>query len=308
VGNDKPGLFSRLRTSLKRTQERLTLRLAEVFTGRTTVDAELFGELEAALLEADFGMPVTERLMKLVAERVRAERIEDPAEVREVLKQAAMALLTRPGSAVPPPAAPPVVTLVVGVNGTGKTTTIGKLAWREAALGRSVVLAAADTFRAAAGEQLAVWADRAGVRLVRHQEGADPSAVAYDALETAIARGADCVIIDTAGRLHTKDNLMAELEKVRRVVAKRLPGAPHEVLLVLDGTTGQNAVVQAREFAARVGLTGLVVTKLDGTARGGVVAAIVGELGVPVRYVGTGEGREDLAEFDARTFVDAVFG
>ena len=302
------GLFGRLKTGLKRTQERFQLRIREVFSGRTKVDNDLYEDLEAALLEADVGLPTTGRLLKALAVRVRDERIEEPERVRGLLREELERILVRPAPAVAGSGtARPRVTLLIGVNGVGKTTTLGKLAHWHARAGRRVVVAAADTFRAAALEQLAVWVDRAGARLVAHREGADPAAVAFDALETTLARGEDELLIDTAGRLHTKDNLMAELEKMRRVIGKRLPGAPHEVLLVLDATTGQNALAQARQFALRIGVTGLVVTKVDGTAKGGVVVAIAAELDLPVLYLGTGEGIDDLAEFDAAMFAEALF-
>jgi fused signal recognition particle receptor len=305
------GFLARLRSGLKRTSDRLSLALQEAVSGRTRVDASLYEELEAALLEADLGVGMTEAMLGALERRVREERIEDPGRVRGILREELERLLRvgtggAPSSLAPALASPHVV-LVVGVNGVGKTTTIGKLARLHARAGRSVVLAAADTFRAAAAEQLAIWAERSGARLVRHQDGADPAAVVYDALEMAAARRTDVLILDTAGRLHNKDNLMSELEKMRRVLGKRIAEAPHETLLVLDGTTGQNALSQAREFKSRIGITGLVVTKVDGTAKGGVVAAIVSELGIPVRFLGTGEGLDDLIEFDAHAFAEALF-
>lgn len=300
------GLLDRLQNGLRKTRESLGFRVQEILHGRTKIDDGLYEELEETLLAADMGVTTTRRLLDTVASRVRAERIEDVARVNQMLREETARLLG-PAPAEVAMESQPRVILVVGVNGSGKTTTIGKLARRYAAEGKKVLVGAGDTFRAAAVEQLGVWTERAHVRLVSHREGADPAAVVYDAVDAAVAGNYSTVIIDTAGRLHTKDNLMVELEKVRRVAGKRLPGAPHEVLLVLDATTGQNALVQAREFASRVGVTGLVVTKLDGTAKGGAVVAICNELGLPVRFLGTGEGIDDLVPFDGSAFADALF-
>jgi len=306
--SDNDGLLGRLKSGLSKTRDRLSLRVKEALVGRTTIDDDLYEELEAAMLEADLGVGITERVLEAIAERVRNERIESPERVQGLVREEARALLDHSARAEPVQVTDgPMVSLVVGVNGVGKTTTIGKLARWHAARGKRVLVCAGDTFRAAAIEQLTTWAERTGARIVHHREGADPAAVVFDAIEAAIAGRFDVVLIDTAGRLHTKDNLMTELEKVRRVVEKRIPGGPHETLLILDATTGQNALSQAREFTRRVGVTGLIVTKLDGTARGGVVAAIVAELDVPVLFVGTGETQDDLLEFDPATYADALF-
>lgn len=284
-------------------------RIADVVRGRTRLDEAELEEIERILIEADIGVDVALHLVEALRGRVRAEGLPEGG-VIQVLREEVLRVLGAPGArtkaSVPPPGAPGV-TLVVGVNGVGKTTTIGKLAARQSAVGKRVVLAACDTFRAAAIDQLAVWADRSGAHLVRPQTGADPASVAFDAMSAARARGADAVIVDTAGRLHTKVNLMEELKKVCRVIQKAQPDAPHETLLVLDATTGQNAIAQARQFHAALGLTGLVLTKLDGTAKGGIVIAISHSLNIPVRMVGLGEGIDDLQDFDPKAFVDALF-
>lgn len=298
-----PTLVDRFRAGLARSRDALLGRLGAGLGGRAA-DADL-DALEEALLLADVGVPTTQRLI----DAVRAARTGDVT-VREALAREARGILERVGAPLRlvAPADGPLVLLVVGVNGSGKTTTIGKLAARLVREGRSVLLAAADTYRAAAAEQLAVWADRAGAQLVRHAEGADPGAVVFDALEAARARGIDVVIIDTAGRLQTAKPLMEQLGKVRRVVEKKLPGAPHETLLVLDGTMGQNALAQARAFHEAAPVTGAVVTKLDGTAKGGMVLAVAAELGLAVKLVGIGEKVDDLRDFDAASFVDGLLG
>jgi fused signal recognition particle receptor len=268
-----------------------------------SISAETWAEVEESLIAGDVGAALASE----VVERARARRLGEPARdaVREEL--AALLLPREPGWRLEATQTPPAVALIVGVNGTGKTTTIGKLAAREREAGRRVILAAADTFRAAASDQLRIWAERAGAEIVSHAAGADPAAVVFDALDAAVARHADLVIIDTAGRLHTRSNLMDELAKIRRVIDRRLPGARPETLLVLDATTGQNGLAQAVAFHEAVGLTGIVLTKLDSTARGGIVFAIEQRLGVPVRYVGVGERPADLVEFDPRAFVAALF-
>jgi fused signal recognition particle receptor len=268
-----------------------------------SISAETWAEVEESLIAGDVGAALATE----VVERARARRLGEPARdaVREEL--AALLLPREPGWRLEATQTPPAVALIVGVNGTGKTTTIGKLAAREREAGRRVILAAADTFRAAASDQLRIWAERAGAEIVSHAAGADPAAVVFDALDAAVARHADLVIIDTAGRLHTRSNLMDELAKIRRVIDRRLPGARPETLLVLDATTGQNGLAQAVAFHEAVGLTGIVLTKLDSTARGGIVFAIEQRLGVPVRYVGVGERPADLVEFDPRAFVAALF-
>jgi len=281
---------------------------------RGTIDEELWLELEEVLLGADVGLKTAEKILDQVKERVQKEHLRDAHDVRRLLKEALVALL----AAVPPrgrlwnddgapPPPQPGVILVVGVNGSGKTTSIAKLAHLYGREGERVVVAAGDTFRAAAIDQLKTWADRVGAQVVAHREGADPSAVAFDAIGAAQSRDAAVVIIDTAGRLHTKFNLMEELRKVRRVIERKDPTAPHEVLLVLDATTGQNALIQAKAFAEAVDVTAIALTKLDGTAKGGIVFAIADDLGLPVRFVGTGEGEDDLSPFDPEAFVDALF-
>ena len=298
-------MLQALREGLARTRQAAFGRIAQLL-GATEITPALWEELEAALIQADVGVRVAQELLDRLRERVRREGVTRAEDLRAMLKAELRALLKDP-----PPLNlgrdPLEVVLVVGVNGSGKTTTVAKLAHRFRQQGRRVLLAAADTFRAAAGEQLEIWADRAGVPCIGGQPGADPGAVLFDALQAARARGYDLVLADTAGRLHTKYNLMQELQKVRRVAAKAVPGAPHEVWLVLDATTGQNALPQAREFHQAVGVTGLILTKLDGTAKGGAVFAIARELGLPVRFIGVGEGLEDLLPFDADTFVEELF-
>jgi fused signal recognition particle receptor len=301
-------LIERLRSRLSRTREQLSDGLSGLFRGGRVVDAALLDEFEALLYRADLG-PVAERVLREVRRSHERGEIHGEDELRAVLRATLVALL-EPGEGrrcgEVELAASPTVVLVVGVNGSGKTTTIAKLAHRLQAQGRSVLLGACDTFRAAAAEQLEIWAERNGAPLVRGAEGADPASVAFDAVESACVLGIDVALLDTAGRLHTQKNLMAELTKVARVIAKRLPGAPHEVWLVIDGTAGQNAIHQAREFTAAVPVTGLIVSKLDGTARGGAVFSIVQALGLPVRYIGTGEQLELIEPFVAEAFVDAI--
>ncbi len=283
----------------------MTERVQRLLAGRGAIDEDLYGELEAILIQADIGVDTTVKLLGRLRERVRAERVRQTEAVLPLLRDE-LRLILGPAEALRLDARPAVV-MLVGVNGAGKTTTAGKLAAKLAGEGKKVLLAAADTFRAAAAEQLSVWAERAGAQLVRHAEGSDPAAVAFDALRAAQARGAEVVLVDTAGRLHTKSNLMEELKKITRVVAREMPGAPHEVLLVLDATTGQNALQQARLFSAAVGVTGVVLTKLDGTAKGGIVLAIRDALGIPVKLIGVGEGIEDLRPFDPEEFLTALF-
>jgi fused signal recognition particle receptor len=309
-----PSLLERLKKSVGKTSSEISARVEELLSGDRRLDPEQLGRLENALLAADLGVSTTRELLDAVRETSSLGPRNVPADLRGALKTHLLGILNATpsardggarngGSAIPRPR----VVFVVGVNGTGKTTTIGKLAHRLRAEGASVLLCAGDTFRAAAVEQLAIWAARTGAELIKQKSGADPAAVVYDGLTAALARSVDVVIVDTAGRLHTKSNLMAELEKMKRTAAKLIPGAPHDVLLVLDATTGQNGLVQAREFTAAAGVTGIVLTKLDGTARGGIVVSIVRELGLPVSFVGTGETAEDLVPFDAKTFVNSLF-
>jgi fused signal recognition particle receptor len=299
-------LLDRMRTGLARTQSALVGRIDALLRGRQGVDAELLEELEEILVTADFGMKTTQELMRTL-ERKLPGAAATPEQLREALREEIRRCLRLEAAPFDVAAASPFVVMVVGVNGVGKTTTIGKLARQLVSQGKKVVLGAGDTFRAAAAEQLAIWGERAGVEVIRHAEGADPAAVAFDAAKAAVARGADVLILDTAGRLHTKVNLMEELKKVRRVLEREIPGAPHETLLVLDATTGQNALVQARLFKEAVEVSGIVLTKLDGTAKGGMVVAVGTELQLPVRFIGIGEGAEDLRPFDPDLFVEALF-
>ena len=303
-------LIDKLRKGLTKTREGMVQKIREVLRRRPEIDEETLEEIEEILIEADVGVEPTLRIIDQLRERFETgEPIENPeTAVQEFLEEEIRKILlpsdTAPSIAI---TAKPHVILVVGVNGVGKTTTIGKMAYKLSREGKKVLFAAGDTFRAAAIDQLGIWADRTGSDIVQHQPGADAASVAFDAIQAASARDIDVVIIDTAGRLHTKINLMEEVKKIRRVVAKALPGAPHETLLVLDATTGQNAVIQAKQFHSAVELTGLVLAKLDGTAKGGVVIAIADELDLPVRYVGLGEDIEDLDDFDPETFVQALF-
>jgi len=290
--------FARFAAGLRRTRTALGDRLAGLLT-RPRIDQQLLDELEEVLITADLGMPTVQRLLDAIP-----HGLTEPSALFSFLEREIAALLSVPET--PTPEGHPHVVLILGVNGVGKTTTIGKLALRAMRLGKRVTLAAADTFRAAAIEQLEIWGTRAGAQVIAHQAGGDPAAVVFDALEAARARRTDLVLIDTAGRLHTKKNLMDELKKIQRIATRTLPGAPHETLLILDATTGLNAAVQAREFQQALGVTGLIVTKLDGTAKGGAVVGIVAELQIPVRYVGLGEGVEDLQPFEAPAFAAAL--
>ncbi len=299
-------LFARLRAGLAKTAQQIRERLGDATASapaatapRPGVDLDRIEAVEDALIAADVGLPATERIIALV-------RAESEGSLRDRVARVIHRLLSEVPVPVMSPTSPHVI-LIVGVNGTGKTTTVGKLAHYLRETGKSVMVCAADTFRAAAVEQLAIWTERAGVDLIRAQSGADPAAVTFDAVTAARARGRDIVIVDTAGRLHTRANLMAELQKIRRVVGKAAEGAPHETLLVLDATVGQNGLVQAREFLAASGVNGIVLTKLDGTAKGGIAIAIAFELKLPIRYVGVGEGIDDLLPFDASAYVDALF-
>jgi fused signal recognition particle receptor len=315
-GPPEPTLLERLKDSVSKTRTELAAQVEKVLTGNRPVDPELLKQLETALLSADIGVRTTKEVLAALREQVNEHKLTETAELKKELKRQIVKILQAPaahahGNGAGPSAdaenVSPRVIFVVGVNGTGKTTTIGKLTNRLKKEGARIVLCAADTFRAAAIEQLEIWARRSGVELVKQKPGADPSAVVYDAISAAKARAADVVIVDTAGRLHTKSNLMAELEKMKRTAAKIVPGAPHDVLLVLDATTGQNGLNQAREFWGHSGVTGIVLTKLDGTAKGGIVIAIARELNLPIRFVGTGEKIDDLVPFDAQTYVNSLF-
>lgn len=305
--------LSKLKESLTKTRDDVMRKVSRIIKAKRKIDDALLDEIEEILILGDVGVSTTTTIIDNVRERVRRERYEDADELGRLLKDEVTRLFktqnaSTDGVAITIPVARrPYVIMVVGVNGVGKTTTIGKLAYNYRSAGHKVVIGAADTFRAAANEQLEIWAGRAGVDIVQQQHGADPAAVAFDTLQSAISKNADVVIIDTAGRLHTKTNLMEELKKIRRVMAKLMPEAPHDVLLVLDATTGQNAIQQARQFRDAVGVTSLVVTKLDGTAKGGVVIGISSELDLPIAYIGVGEGIDDLQVFDRDAFVDALF-
>ncbi|MDI3316460.1 MAG: signal recognition particle-docking protein FtsY [Bacillota bacterium] len=304
---EKEGWLARLRAGLARSRQGFAQRLLAAVGLHRTVDEALFDELEEVLITGDVGVEATERLVGGLREGWRSRRWSSPQEVLDALRQEMVQALAGGPAGELDLERPPAVLLFAGVNGVGKTTTIGKLAHQLAAGGHRPILAAADTFRAAAAEQLAVWAERAGCDLVRHAAGADPAAVAFDAVQAARARSADVVLVDTAGRLHTRSNLMEELRKIDRVIGRAAPGEPRERLLVIDATTGQNALQQARLFREAIGLTGVVLTKLDGTARGGIVFAVREQLGIPVRWIGVGEGIDDLRPFDAQAFVDALF-
>ncbi len=291
----KAGIFERMKQALGATKNNLVSRIEAVLTSRDTIDEDLLEELEGVLLGADLGVRATTRILNEIREQKKNGLVRTPEDVRASIKKQLLAILaTRTKPVVTRDLSPQQVWMIVGVNGTGKTTTIGKLAARMAQDGNKVLVCAADTFRPAAIEQLEVWVKRSGTELVKSRIGADPSAVLHDALAAAEARKCDLVIVDTAGRLHTRSNLMQELETMRRVAGRKIPGAPHEVLLVIDATTGQNGLAQAREFLKSAGVTGLIVTKLDGTAKGGVLFSICQELGIPVQYIGVGESLEDL--------------
>ncbi len=295
-----------LTQGLKKSHDNFSGKIDELVGRKPKIDEKLFSTLEEILLSADVGVKTTQKLLKLIYEDLTSSGKQDIRHLKHFLKQELIRFLKVENQNTPFSGVPPKVVLVVGVNGVGKTTTIGKLARKYRVKGQKVLLAAADTFRAGAIAQLKVWAERVGAHTLAQNEGADPAAVAYDAVKAASARGIDVVIIDTAGRLHTKVNLMEEMKKIKRVVGKALEGAPHEVYLVVDSTTGQNALTQAREFHEALGLTGLILTKLDGTAKGGIVVGIRDELKIPIRYIGVGERGDDLREFDAKEFVEAL--
>ncbi|AOY58004.1 MULTISPECIES: signal recognition particle-docking protein FtsY [Desulfococcus] len=298
------GFFRQLKRGLSKTRDVLTTDIDELFRGRKKLDADLLEEIEELLITSDMGVETTMTLIDRISKK--SGGISNAKELKAVLKAEVCALMAKPAPATASPRKPHVI-MVVGVNGVGKTTTIGKLAARFAGEGKGVIIGAADTFRAAAVEQLTIWAERAGVDIVKHRDNADPAAVAFDSVEAATARGKDIVIIDTAGRLHTKVNLMEELKKIKRAVAKKLPDAPHDIYLVIDATTGQNALSQAKLFNDSMGITGLILTKLDGTAKGGVVIGICNTLDIPLTYIGVGEGVDDLQKFDPEQYAEALF-
>ncbi len=303
----EPTLLEKLKSGVQKTRAGLVTALEDAVKGKKEIDADLLDELESTLISADIGVRTTEEILARIRERVARHQLNDAAELRGLIREQLLEILSASERAPARVSEPPAVILVVGVNGSGKTTTIGKLASRFKAEQRSVLLCAADTFRAAAIEQLEIWGTRTDTPVIRQGPGSDPSAVLFDSLNAAKARKSDYVIVDTAGRLQTKENLMAELQKMSRTAKKVIPEAPHEVLLVLDATTGQNGLEQARKFTETSGVTGIVLTKLDGTAKGGIVVAIARELDLPIRYIGVGERVDDLLPFDSEKFVESLF-
>lgn len=299
-----PSVLRSLSDGLAKTRKNLSDKIGSLVLGEK-IDESYLDELEEALITSDVGVETSSLVLQDLKERFKRHELSTSEQVKERLKQVLHEILQVRSKPFSLKAVPSVV-LVIGVNGTGKTTTIGKLAYRLQAEGKKVMLAAGDTFRAAASEQLSIWGDRAGIPVIKHREGADPGAVVFDALAAAKARAVDALIVDTAGRLHTKSNLMEELKKIKRILERELPGSPHETLLVLDGNTGQNALVQAKMFQETIGVSGIVLTKLDGTSKGGIVFAINKELGIPVKFVGIGEAIGDLREFDPKEFVEAL--
>jgi fused signal recognition particle receptor len=311
-GSDEPekrtSVFEKFKQAVKKTNEVLNMPIEDLVIGKKEIDPEMLDDLEAIMIGADVGVNTTTEILNSIRDQVSRQTLQDPAQLRTALRTELRKILSVNDAAPREvPDGDPFVILVVGVNGVGKTTTIGKLANRFKSDGKKVLLCAADTFRAAAIEQLEVWSTRSNVPLIRQKPGADPSAVLYDALQSAKSKKMDVVIVDTAGRLHTKHNLMSELEKMTRIAKREISTAPHEVLLVMDATTGQNGLIQAKEFTRSAGVTGLVLTKLDGTAKGGVVVAIARELKIPIRFVGVGEKIDDLVEFSADDFVESLF-
>ena len=308
-GKSTSSFFRRLAEKLSKTREAFTYQLDNLFLGRREIDAELFDDLEELLITADLGVATTRELLDHARRRVHRKELSDPESLKQALKEKIKSFISdyqRDAELVMPESGPFVI-MVVGVNGVGKTTTIGKIAHKFVKAGRSVMLVAGDTFRAAAVSQLQIWGKRNGVHVVARADGADPSSVVYDAMDIARASNYDVVLVDTAGRLHTQANLMEELKKIKRVMGKRLEGAPHEVMLVIDATTGQNGISQAKLFHEAVGLTGITLTKLDGTAKGGIVANICREMKTPIRFIGVGEKVEDLRDFDPDEFIEALF-
>jgi fused signal recognition particle receptor len=303
----QPSLLERLKAGIQKTRAGLMEKLEDAVSGRKEIDADVLDELEYALITADIGAKTTAEILERIRQRVDRSQTGEIGELKSLIREHLLEILQATERPVPQVTEKPAVIFVVGVNGAGKTTSIGKLTRRLQSEGHSVMLCAADTFRAAAIEQLEIWAQRTGAEVIRQQTGSDPSAVVFDALHAARARKVDCLIVDTAGRLHTKTNLMAELEKMRRTAARVIADAPHEVLLVIEATTGQNGLEQARKFTESSAVTGIILTKLDGTAKGGVVVAISRELNMPIRYVGVGEQLDDLLPFEPETFVASLF-
>jgi fused signal recognition particle receptor len=303
----EPSLLEKLKSGVQKTRAGLVSALEDAIQGKKEIDADLLDELEFTLISADIGVRTTAEILDRIRERVGRHQLGDAAEIKALIREHLLEILEASERAPARVTEPPAVVLVIGVNGAGKTTTIGKLASRFKGEGRSVLLCAADTFRAAAIEQLEIWGERTGTQVIRQMAGSDPSAVLFDAVSAARARQVDYVIVDTAGRLQTKENLMAELQKMSRTAKKVIPEAPHEVLLIIDATTGQNGLEQARKFTENSGVTGIVLTKLDGTAKGGIVVAIARELNLPIRYIGVGEKVDDLLPFDSEKFIASLF-
>lgn len=301
------GFLDKLKAGLAKTRQGFVEKIETLVTGRKKIDEELFEELEEIIIQADVGVSTAVELVEELRRRARERKVEEAADLKPILQEQISEILGAEDVPLNVEGTTPVIIMVVGVNGVGKTTTIGKLASRFKEQGKKVLLAAGDTFRAAAIDQLEIWGNRIGVDVIKHREGADPAAVVFDAIQAARARQIDILVIDTAGRLHTKSNLMEELKKVYRVISREIPDAPHEVLLILDATTGQNAISQAKIFGEAVGVTGIVLTKLDGTAKGGVIIGIKAELDIPVKMIGIGEKADDLREFRARDFAAALF-
>ena len=306
MSEEKKGFFSRLVKGLSKTRDNIVSGIDAIFSGFSSIDEEFYEEIEEILIMGDIGVDATMKIIENLKKKVKEERIKEPAECKELLISSIKEQMDVGETAYRFEDEKSVV-LIIGVNGVGKTTSVGKLAGKLKDQGKKVVLAAADTFRAAAGEQLSEWANRAGVDMIGGQEGADPGAVVYDAVAAAKARNADVLLCDTAGRLHNKKNLMEELKKIHRILEKEYPDAYRETLVVLDGTTGQNALAQARQFSEVADITGIILTKMDGTAKGGIAVAIQSELGIPVKYIGVGETIEDLQKFDSEQFVNALF-
>ena len=306
--NTTDGVFKRLRHGLTKTRSSFTGRIDRLFAGKKEITETLMDELEEILFTSDIGVGTTQGLLDTIREKVTRKELKDPQKLKEMLKNHILSLLDqKPIENAPSKPEDPLVIMIAGVNGVGKTTTIGKIANRFKNEGKTVMLVAADTFRAAAVEQLTIWGERVGATVIKQGTGADPSAVAFDAMTAAISRKIDVVLVDTAGRLHTQVNLMEELQKINRIIGRKLSGAPHEVWLVLDATTGQNAISQAEAFQEALGLTGIILTKLDGTAKGGIVIGISSQLQIPIRFIGIGEQMDDLRAFDADEFVRAIF-
>ena len=299
------GIFERLKNGLSKTRKILTTDIDQLFAGNRKIDDDLLEELEELLITSDIGVQTSTELIQRISKK--SSNISNAEQLKKSLKEEILSFFGTQTPAHKNIKSKPHIIMVVGVNGTGKTTTTGKLAAKYTAAGKKVLIAASDTFRAAAIEQLTIWADRAGAEIVRHKDNADPAAVAYDSIEAALARDVDIVLVDTAGRLHTKVNLMEELKKIKRTISKKMPDAPHEILLVLDATTGQNALSQARLFNDAIGVTGIALTKLDGTAKGGIVVSICNSLEIQLKYIGIGEQIDDLQDFDPVQFVNALF-